>query len=45
MVDQWGTCRELGTRYLALEMSTQSHEATLASLEAFANRVRPPLGG
>ena len=45
MVDRRGTCRELGTHYLALETSAQSHEATLASLEAFASRIRPPLGG
>jgi probable F420-dependent oxidoreductase len=43
IVDRLGAYRELGIRHLALEMSTQSHEATYASLEAFAHRIRPQL--
>jgi probable F420-dependent oxidoreductase len=41
IVDRLGTYRELGIRHLALEMSTQSHEATCASLETFATHIRP----
>jgi probable F420-dependent oxidoreductase len=41
IVDRLGTYQELGVRHLALEMSTQSHEATFASLEAFANQIKP----
>jgi probable F420-dependent oxidoreductase len=41
IVDRLGTYQELGIRHLALEMSTQSHEATCASLEAFATHIRP----
>jgi probable F420-dependent oxidoreductase len=44
IVDRLGTYRDLGIQHLALEMSTQSHEATVASLEAFATRIRPQLG-
>lgn len=35
--------QDLGIRHLVLEMSTQSHEATLASLEVFAERIRPQI--
>ena len=45
IVDRLGAYQELGIRHLALEMSTQSHEATFASLEVFANRIRPQLKG
>jgi probable F420-dependent oxidoreductase len=41
IVDRLGTYQELGIRHLALEMSTQSHETTYASLEAFATHIRP----
>jgi probable F420-dependent oxidoreductase len=41
IVDRLGTYQELGIRHLALEMSTQSHEATCASLETFATHIRP----
>jgi probable F420-dependent oxidoreductase len=43
IVDRLGTYQELGVRHLALEMSTQSHAATYASLEAFATRIMPQL--
>jgi probable F420-dependent oxidoreductase len=43
IVDRLGRYQELGVSHLVLEMSTQSHEATCASLEAFANRIRPQL--
>lgn len=36
--------QDLSIRHLVLEMSTQSHEATLASLEVFAERIRPQIG-
>jgi alkanesulfonate monooxygenase SsuD/methylene tetrahydromethanopterin reductase-like flavin-dependent oxidoreductase (luciferase family) len=44
IVDRLGTYGDLGIHHLALEMSTQSHGATVASLEAFATRIRPQLG-
>ena len=45
IVDRLGTYQDLGIHHLALEMSTQSHEATVASFEAFATRIRPQLRG
>jgi probable F420-dependent oxidoreductase len=45
IVERLGAYQELGIQHLALEMSTQSHEATIASLEAFASRIRPQLQG
>jgi probable F420-dependent oxidoreductase len=45
IVDRLEVYREFGVSHLALEMSTQSHEATFASLEAFATRIRPQLQG
>lgn len=44
IVERLGSYQDLGIRHLVLEMSTQSHEATFASLEVFAERVRPQLG-
>jgi probable F420-dependent oxidoreductase len=43
IVDRLEAYQELGVSHLALEMSTQTHEATFASLEAFATRIRPQL--
>jgi probable F420-dependent oxidoreductase len=45
IVDRLGIYQELGIRHLALEMSTQSHEATRASLEAFATQIKPHFRG
>jgi probable F420-dependent oxidoreductase len=45
IVDRLGAYQEMGIRHLALEMSTQSHESTFASLEAFAERIRPQVNG
>jgi probable F420-dependent oxidoreductase len=45
IVDRLGVYQELGIQHLALEMSTQSHEATLASFEAFVSRIKPQLKG
>jgi probable F420-dependent oxidoreductase len=45
IVERLGTYQELGISHLALEMSTQSHEATSASLEVFASTIRPQLRG
>jgi alkanesulfonate monooxygenase SsuD/methylene tetrahydromethanopterin reductase-like flavin-dependent oxidoreductase (luciferase family) len=45
IVERLGTYRELGIQHLVLEMSTQSHEATDATLEAFATHIRPQLRG
>jgi len=43
IVDRLEAYQELGVSHLALETSTQSHESTFASLEAFATRIRPQL--
>jgi probable F420-dependent oxidoreductase len=45
IVDRLEVYQDLGVSHLALEMSTQSHEATFAGLEAFATRIRPQLKG
>lgn len=45
IVERLGTYQELGIQHLVLEMSTQSHEATDATLEAFATHIRPQLRG
>jgi probable F420-dependent oxidoreductase len=43
IVERLGAYQELGLRHLVLEMSTQSHEAALASLEHVATQIRPQL--
>jgi probable F420-dependent oxidoreductase len=43
IVERLNAYRELGLQHVVLEMSTQSHEATLASLEYFAAHIRPQL--
>jgi probable F420-dependent oxidoreductase len=43
IVDRIGVYQELGIRHLALELSTQSHEATFVSLEVLASDIRPQL--
>jgi probable F420-dependent oxidoreductase len=43
IVDRLGAYRDLGVSHLALELSTQSHEATFASLEVLAMHIRPQL--
>jgi probable F420-dependent oxidoreductase len=45
IVERLGTYRDLGIQHLVLEMSTQSHEATGANLEAFATHIQPQLKG
>jgi alkanesulfonate monooxygenase SsuD/methylene tetrahydromethanopterin reductase-like flavin-dependent oxidoreductase (luciferase family) len=45
IADRLETYQETGIRHVVLEMSTQSHEATAASLEVFATRIRPQLRG
>jgi alkanesulfonate monooxygenase SsuD/methylene tetrahydromethanopterin reductase-like flavin-dependent oxidoreductase (luciferase family) len=42
-VEQFVAYRELGLEHVVLEMSTQSHAGTLATMEAFAARIRPQL--
>ena len=42
-MERLGTYGDLGIQHLVLEMSTQSHEATGANLEAFATHIRPQL--
>jgi probable F420-dependent oxidoreductase len=41
IVDQIGAFQELGVEHLVFETSTQSHDSTLATMEAFMQRVRP----
>jgi hypothetical protein len=42
-VEQCGAYQALGLEHVVLEMSTQSHAGTLATMEAFAARIRPQL--
>jgi probable F420-dependent oxidoreductase len=42
-VEQFGAYQELGLSHVVLEMSTQSHAGTLATMETFAERIRPQL--
>jgi probable F420-dependent oxidoreductase len=42
-VEQFGAYRELGLEHVVLETSTQSHDGTLATMEAFVERIRPHL--
>ena len=42
-IEQFGAYQELGLEHVVLEMSTQSHDGTLATMEAFAERIRPQL--
>ena len=44
IVDQIGAFQELGVEHLVCETSTQSHDSTLATMEAFMQRVRPQVG-
>jgi probable F420-dependent oxidoreductase len=43
IVERLGAYQELGLCHVVLEMSTQSHTATVASLEHFATHIRPQL--
>jgi probable F420-dependent oxidoreductase len=43
IVDQIGAFQEVGVEHLVFETSTQSHDSTLATMEAFMQRVRPQL--
>jgi hypothetical protein len=45
IVERLGSYRDFGIQHVVLEMSTQSHEATNATLEAFATHIRPQLKG
>jgi hypothetical protein len=42
-VAQFGAYQELGLSHVVLEMSTQSHAGTLATMETFAERIWPQL--
>lgn len=42
-VEQFAAYRELGLEHVVLEMSTQSHDGTLATMETFVERIRPQL--
>lgn len=42
-VEQFGAYQELGLEHVVLEMSTQSHDGTLATMETFVERIRPQL--
>jgi probable F420-dependent oxidoreductase len=41
IVERLEAYREMGIRHMVLEMSTQSHAATVATLEHFATHIRP----
>lgn len=43
VIERLGAYQELGLQHLVLEMSTQSHAATVATLEYFATHIRPQL--
>jgi len=43
IVDQLAAFQELGLQHVVLETSTQSYESTLATMEAFMERVKPQL--
>jgi hypothetical protein len=43
VVDQLGAFKDLGLQHVVLETSTQSHESTLATMEAFMAHVKPQL--
>ncbi len=43
IVERVGGYQDLGIRHLVLEMSTQSHEATFATMETFMSRIKPQL--
>jgi alkanesulfonate monooxygenase SsuD/methylene tetrahydromethanopterin reductase-like flavin-dependent oxidoreductase (luciferase family) len=42
-VEQFGAYQALGLEHVILEMSTQSHDGTLATMETFVERIRPQL--
>lgn len=42
-VEQFGAYRELGLEHVVLDLSAQSHDGILATMETFAERVRPQL--
>ncbi len=44
VVDELGAYQELGLEHVVFELSTQSHAGTLATMEAFIQRVKPQLG-
>jgi probable F420-dependent oxidoreductase len=44
VVEQLGAFKELGLEHVVFEMSTQSHDGTLATMEAFMERIQPQLG-
>jgi probable F420-dependent oxidoreductase len=43
IAERVGAYHDLGIHHLVLEMSTQSHEATFATMETFMSRVKPQL--
>ena len=43
IVEQIGAFQEVGVEHLVFETSTQSHDSTLATMEAFMQRVQPQL--
>jgi probable F420-dependent oxidoreductase len=43
VVDQVGAFQALGLQHIVFEMSTQSHDSTLATMETFMARVKPQL--
>ena len=43
VVDALGAFREVGVEHVVFETSTQSHHSTLATMEAFMQKVQPQL--
>ena len=43
VVDQLGAYKELGLQHVVFEMSTQSHDHTLATMDTFMAQVKPQL--
>jgi probable F420-dependent oxidoreductase len=43
VVDQVGAFKQLGLQHVVFETSTQSHDSTLATMDAFMEKVKPQL--
>ena len=43
IVDALGAFREIGVEHVVFETSTQSHQSTLATMEAFIQKIQPQL--
>jgi len=43
IVDALGAFQEIGVEHVVFETSTQSHQSTLATMEAFMQKIQPQL--